>query len=382
MANTTQTTSDTTTVKLFEKEAWIATMQNTFIGDLFDNGAAFVERKFQGRDAKGDQITIDYVPRMTGVPIGEGGTLAGREKAIDKGYMQMTINETRDGVKFPNSGIEPQRTHLMFEQVAREIIPQRAQELMLGSIMNQLAGFNPTSFTSPTDGVTYASTADKLHVQGHNTPVAPSTNRIVRAGGAATDQALTSANTFTYALLDGALEKNAISLQPMKPLNDGFYRLYLSPPDFYNLKNDTTSPIQWGNIELSKISGGSTSSLEDRYLQGTNYRVFAGQYQNVLIFECRDIPYGVNASTSAVITTVRRNLLIGSKAFAFATPLGGAVNDDSVPLTIQTQIEDYGKNKGVAFEMLYGVKKMVATGAATSIEDNGVMVLSTYAATH
>lgn len=382
MANTTQTTSEATTVKLFEKEAWIATMQNPMLGDLFDNGAAFIERKFQGRDGKGDQVTIDYVPRMTGVPVGEGGTLAGREKAIDKGYMQMTINETRDAVKFPNSGIEPQRTHLMFEQVARELIPQRAQELMMASIMNQLAGFNPTSFTCPTDGVTYASTADKLHVQGHNTPVAPSTNRIIRAGGVANDQSLTSSNTFTYSLLDNALEKNALSLQPMKPLSDGFFRLYLSPPDFYNLKNDVTSPIQWGNIELSKISGGTASSLEDRYLKGTNYRVFAGQYQNVLIFEDRNIPYGVNASSSAVITTVRRNLLIGNKAFAFATPLGGAVSDDSVPLTIQTQIEDYGKNKGVAFELLYGVKKMVATGASTSIEDNGVMVISTYAASH
>ena len=383
MASTQMLTGDPNTIELWQKETWLQTMQKTYLGDLFDGGAIYYNDKFLGRDAKGDRLNIDYIGRMTGVPKGEGQTLVGEEQALDIKNFQMTVNESRDAVKFPNSGIEPQRTNIKFEQTVKRLIPQRSAELVQASFFAQAAGFNPTSFTSPTDGVTYASTADKLHVQGHNTPVAPSSARVLRAGGGANDQAITSADTFTYSLIDYALELNDVSLQPIKPLADGYFRLYLDPYSFTNLKQDVTSPIQWGNIALSQIQGGMNNGmLGERYMDAATGLVECGIYQNVKIFSCKDVVYGQRSDTSAVITTVRRNVLIGQDAVAFASPLGGRVTDNVVPLKIIDQLEDYGKYKGVGFELLYGMKKVITTGGAATPQDVGAFVISCYAASH
>lgn len=383
MASTTMLTGDPQAIELWEKETWLQTMQKTYLGDLFDNGAVYYVDKFLGRDSVGDRLNIDYIGRMTGVPVGEGETLDGQEQALDIKNFQMVVNESRDAVLFPDRGIEPQRTNIKFESVVKRLIPQRAGELMQASFFMQAAGCDPTSIVSPTDGVTYASTADKLHIQGHNTPVAPSSNRILRAGGGANDQALTSSNTFTYSLIDYALEENDVSLQPVMPLNDGYFRLYLDPYSFTNLKQDVTSPIQWGNIALSQIQGGRRDNiLEDRYMDSARKMVECGIYQNVKIFSCKDVPYGQNSSSSAVITTTRRCLLIGQNAVAFGSPYGGRATDDTVPLKIVDQLKDYGKYKGVGFELLYGMKKVIATGGASTPEDVGVHVISVYSAAH
>lgn len=383
MATTQMLTGDSNTVKLYEMDTWVQSMQNSYLGDLMDNGAIHYVDKFLGRkDSKGDVVNFDYVARMTGKPVGEGQTLAGNEKAQDIGTYSMTINESRDAIRYANTGIEPQRTNINFSAVTRKLIAQRAAELMTQSFFNQVCGMSATSWTSPTDGETYATAAEKLHVTGHNTASAPSANRIIRAGAAATDQALGSTNTFSYSLIDYILEENAASLQPIQPLDDGFFRLYLDPYSFTNLKQDVTSPIQWGNIALSQIQAGKKSLLEDRFMDGSNLRPFVGIYQNVKIFECRDVPYGQRSDTSAVITTVRRCPLIGKGAVSFASPYGGRPTDNDVPIKFIEQLDDYGKYKGEGFEMLYGMKRMTPTGVAQTVDDNGSFVVSVYSAAH
>jgi len=384
MATTQLLTGDPQAVELWEKKAWLQTMQQTYIGDLFDNGAVYYVDKFLGKDAVGDRLNIDYIGRMTGTPLGEGETLDGNEQALDLKNFQMVINESRQAIKFPDRGIEPQRTNIKFERVVNELIPQRAGELLQASFFNQAAGSNPTSFTCTTDGVTYATTAHKLHVQGHNTPVAPSSNRITRAGtSVTTDQGLASTDVFSYGLLDVVLEKNDVSLQPIMPLDDGYLRMYIDPYSFTNLKRDVTSPIQWGSIALSQIQAGRRDNLlEDRYMDSARRMVECGVYQNVKIFSCKDVPYGQNSSSSAVITTVRRCVLIGKNAVAYGSPYGGRATDNTVPLKIVEQLSDYGKYKGVGFELLHGLKKVIATGGASTPEDVGTHVVSVYSAAH
>jgi len=377
MAQTTMLTGDSNTVKRWCMETWFQTMQSTLLGDLMDNGAVHFCEEFMGRDTKGDQVTYDMVGRITGTPIGEGQTLVGNEKALDIGHFQMVVNETRDAVLVPVSGIEPQRTNINFENAIKKLIPQRCAELVETSMFQQLAGVTPTSVTA--DGTTYSTTAQMLHVQGHNTPTSPTTNRILRAAGAATDQALTSSDTFTLSLIDYALETNDVSLQPIKPLADGRFRLFISPYDYVNLKQDATSAIQWGNINLAKIQAGDTSNIEDRF--GQNKTVIAGEYQNVLIIVSSRVAFGENSSSSAPISTVRRNVLVGDKALSFASPYGGRAKDTGAPIKIINQLQDYGKYKGVGFEMVYGIKKTVPTGTLQA-EDWGTFVIGTYAAAH
>lgn len=383
MSTTGMLTGDSNTVKLYEMQTWNQVMHHTPLGDAFDNGAIFYVDKFLGRqDSAGDVVNFDYIGRMTGKPVGEGGTLDGQEKALDIKAFNMTINESRDAVRYVKTGIEPQRTNINFSKQTRIAIRQRAGELMTQSFFNQLAGAAPESWTSVTDGETYATSADKLHVTGHNTVTAPSSNRIIRAGGGANDQAITSSNLMSYSLIDYMLEENASSLQPIQPLDDGYFRFYISPYDFVNLKQDVTSPIQWGNIALSEIeSGAKDNMLKNRYMQGKKF-VSGGIYQNVKILESRDIPYGVRSDTNAVITTVRRNILVGRNAACFASPYGGRPTDEDVPMKFIEQLADYGKYKGEGFEMLYGIKKMKPTGGVADAEDVGAFVIATYATAH
>jgi hypothetical protein len=373
MSTTQILTGDPYTAKLYAKKAWVQTMQKTVFGHVFNRGGVYVPDELVGNDARGDQITFNYFGKMTSNPVGEGGTMDGNEESLDIGAHNMVMNETRSALLIPARGIEPQRIKQSLDKVCGQLLPRRAAEFLDTSLFQQLAGVNPTSFTF--NGTTYATTAQKLHVQGHNTPVAPSSNRIVRAGGVANDQSLTSSNTMTLALIDYALEKNASSDQPIEAFDDDCFDLYLSPYDITNLKHDAGSAIQWFNIQTAHIQGGSEDRIENMYKNGM---VCAGKYNNVWIYQAGRVAYGANSSTSAVITTTRRNVLVGRDAVSFASPYGGRPDDDSVPMEMIEQLKDYKKYKGIGFEMVYGLKKM----APTNKEDTGVFVLSTYAAAH
>lgn len=373
MSSTEMLSTNPLTVKLWEKKAWVQAMKTSVVGHFFNNKAIYFPEKFLGKDTRGDQVTFPFTQKLKQIPIGEGGTADGNEEALNNGNHALVINESRIPVLNPNSGIEVQRSNLEFERLTSELLPKRAVELMDASVFQQLGGANPTSITI--DGTTYTTAAQKLHVQGHNTPVAPSANRILRPSAAATDQALTSSDTMTLALIDYALERNDLSDQPIEMFDDNTFELFLSPQDAVNLKHDAGSAINWNEIELAKIMGGKDDYIEERYM---NKMICLGRYQNVKIYQASRVAFGVNSGTNAPITTVRRNVLVGKNALAFASPYGGRVTDKDVPMRIKTQLKDYDKYKGMLAELLYGIKKMQPSNG----EDIGSMVISTYAAAH
>lgn len=374
MSSTPMLTADALTVKRWEMTGWLNVGQQTALGRMFDKGAVYFPEEFLGKDSKGDNLTYDYIGKMTGHPIGEGGTLDGNEKSLDLGSFSMAMNESRDAVLIPASGIEPQRTKVNMEKAAKTVIPNRAAELVDTGVFQQLAGVNPTSFTI--NGTTYDSTARKLHVQGHNTPVAPTSNRVVRAAAAATDQALTSADKFTLPLIDYALEQNAASEQPMEAFEDGTFDLYLHPYCVTDLKLDATSAIQWNAIELARLTAGADNGFDEGKFN--NKLQIVGRYGMVNILSHPRVAQGANSSSSAVITTVRRNVLVGKNALTFASPYGGRVTDSDVPLKIVDQLKDYKKYKGLGFELLYGLKKCSPSNG----DDIGVTMIGCYAAAH
>jgi Protein of unknown function (DUF4043) len=374
MSSTQMSSSNALAVKLWGKKGWYNIGMQTAFGYAFGRGAVFFAEDLMGGKARGDNITYDYTNKLTGIPVGEGGTLDGNEEALNLGNFQLAMNVTRVGVLSPNEDtIEQQRTNVPFMKRAGELIPARHSELVDTSFFYQLAGANPTSFTL--NGTTWASTATKLFVQGHNTPVAPSTGRIVRANAAATDEALTSSDKFTLDLIDYALEANARSDQPIEPLSDGTYDLFCSPEQIVDIKQDTVGKIQWFNAELSKIMRTDKNEFENPMRNGM---IFIGTYSNVNIYQAGRVAYGVNSSTSAVITTVRRAVLVGKNAVTFGSPFGGRVTDENVPLRMSDQLKDYGYYKGIEGRLIYGLKKTVPTNGI----DVGVFVLSTYAASH
>ena len=49
MATTQMLTGDSNTVKRYEMETWMQSMQDSYLGDLFDNGAIYYVDKFLGK---------------------------------------------------------------------------------------------------------------------------------------------------------------------------------------------------------------------------------------------------------------------------------------------------------------------------------------------
>lgn len=376
MATTVMTSANNSTIAKWEKKTWVEALQTTAFGELVQSGAIYdASAAFRGDNGRGDNLTFNYVGKLVGNPLGEGSVAFGNEEALDTGTHNMAIGLTRIAVSSPNnSSIEQQRTNIQFDEVTARLQANRALELLDTSVFQQLAGVNPTSFTM--NGTTYATTAQKLQVQGHNAPTAPTTNRILRAGAVAADQSLTSNDTMSMDLVDFAIEKIMAADQPIEPCADGYFKLFLHPYQVVDLRQDSGGKIQWYNNELAKVQGGKESNLT--YKGGTK-PVMVGEYLNVKIYQAPRVAQGVNGSTSAVVTSARRGVLVGKDALSFASPVGGiSANDTKVPFKMFVQLSDYDYIKGMDFRSILGIKKMSPSNA----EDIGAFVISTYANAH
>ena len=375
MASTTMSSANALTQKLWATEDWVNPGQRVAFGHMFMRGSVFYVEDFLGNTgmARGDQITYDYTNNLNGIPIGEGGTLDGNEEALNLGSFTMSINVTRIGVLNPNDDtIEQQRTLVDFPERTRKLIPQRHMELLDTGVFYQAAGSYPTSWTQ--NGTTWSG-SNRLFVTGQNVPPAPTSQRIIWAGGVANDQSLTSSNTFTMDLIDFALEKNDTSDQPIKMLADDTFDLYISPYQLTDLKQDTTGKIQWFNMALARATGGEFEQIDGQMF---DTMPCLGQYGRVNIYSAPRVAYGLRSDTSAVITTVQRAVMCGKDALSFGSPFGGRPTDSDVPLKYFSQLKDYEYYKGLEGRMIYGLKKTVASNS----QDIGTMVISTYGAAH
>lgn len=375
MSSTGMLTGNDLTLKLWAKKGWLNMGMQSAFGYAAQNGMVHFADDLVGQSARGDQITYSYINKLTGVPVGEGGTLDGNEEALNLGSYKIVVNTTRVGVLNPNDDtIEQQRTNINFAESANKVIMNRHIELLDTSFFYQAAGANPTSFTL--NGTTWSGT-NKLFVQGQNTPVAPSTNRVIRASAAATDQALTSSDKMSLDLIDYALEKLNSSDQPIEKLPDGTYALFVSPEQAVDLKQDASGRIQWYNAQLAMITGGKENQFGSSKLGNSNM-TYLGQYADVKIFMAGRVAYGLRSDTSAVITSVRRAVLMGKDAVTFASPFASKLSDSDAPLRFKSQLKDYDYYKGIEGRFIGGLKKTVPSNG----EDVGTMVISTYAAAH
>lgn len=374
MSSTGMLTGNDLTLKLWAKKGWLNMGMQSAFGYAAQNGMIHFADDLVGQNARGDQITYSYINKLTGIPVGEGGTLDGNEEALDLGSYKIAINTTRVGVLNPNDDtIEQQRTNVNFAESANKVVINRQIELLDTSFFYQAAGANPTSFTL--NGTTWSG-SNKLFVQGHNTPVAPSTNRIIRAAAAASDEALASSDKMSLDLIDYALEKIQTSDQPIERLPDGTYALFVSPEQAVDLKQDTTGKIQWYNAQLAMITGGKDNQFMSQ--MSRNGMTYLGQYADVKIFMAGRVAYGVRSDTSAVITSVRRAVLLGKDALTFASPFASKLSDNDAPLRFKSQLKDYDYYKGIEGRFIGGLKKTVPSNG----EDVGTLVISTYAASH
>ena len=379
MANTGMLTGNALTVKLWALQGFIDMYKKTVFGRLVRRGTIMRAEELDRAQA-GDSVTFAFTGILSGIGLGEGGTLSGNEESLNNQSFSMVWNVFRHAVASPNDDtIEQQRTRIRFEQTARTQLEQFHCSRLDASCLNQLAGTLASSIT--VDGTTYSTTANLPFVSGLNTMNAATTNRIIWQGGYSADESITSADTITLDLVDAAVEKLASTYPNVKPLDNEEFDLYISYEQWTDLKRDASGKIQWYTNQLAAMTGGEIDNNAIRSASHFSYEP-VGKYGRVNIILAARVANGYNSSTLASISTVKRAILCGSNALAFASKFSGALEDvaetgGSVPLVYKTQLKDYDYIKGVEARMLYGVKKVQFNN-----EDFGSIVLSTYAASH
>lgn len=375
MATTTMLTGNANTVKLWSKKGFLDIYKSTAFGRMASRGTIMRAEELDRAEA-GDNVTFNFTGILTGLGSGEGTTLEGNEEALDNQAFSMSYNVVRHAVANPNDDtIEQSRTLIRFEERARELLVGWHASRLDASVFNQLAGVDSTTITLD-GGATYSGTKRTL-VQGNNSINAPSTNRIIRAGGAANDQSLGATDTFSLDLIDAAIEQLLSTYPYAGALDNEEFDLYISYEQMTDLKRDTSGKIQWYTNYLSAMEGGMRDG--NPIMTGSKYGTQpVGKYANVNIIPTFRVARGVSSADSSEVTNVRRAVLCGRNALAFASRFSGALaGEGDVPFKYFVQLKDYDYIKGVEGRMIYGVKKIQFDS-----EDFGSVVISTYAARH
>lgn len=220
-----------------------------------------------------------------------------------------------------------------------------------GSFFNQVCGYTPQTDTRYT---------------GLNSTVAPSSGRKIVAGSGSNDQDITSADTFTLNLIDQAVEMAKVGSNMVRPIRIGGqpkYVMYLHPYQVTSLRTNSASG-QWLDIQKSAMSGG----------QITNNPIYTGalgEYNGVILRQSQDVSQGVNSSTGAAITTVRRAVLLGAQAAVIGY---GQANYGPTKYRWNEELLDHKRLLEVSAWCIWGLKKTRFNSA-----DFGTVVVSTYA---
>jgi N4-gp56 family major capsid protein len=361
MAVTTYGVNDALAVKLWSKKLAQEALKATAIAPLIGEGMdSIIVKRTETSKSAGDRVTYGLRTQLRGRGVSEGQTLEGNEESLTTWSDALTINELNHAVRIKNEGtIDNQRILFNAREEAKNGLRDWYADRMSVGFFMQVCGYTGTSIT-----VEGANIATGGVIFGFNAPTAPSTNRIIRAGAQATDQALTSGNLFDLTLIDRAvaLAKTANPrIRPIKVDGADKYVMYLHPFQVFSMRTSTTTG-QWLDITKAVYQGSRQNN--------PIYSGALGEYNGVILREAEHVTTGVNSSSSAEITTVRRAVLLGAQAATIAFGQGRGETE----YKWQEETFDYERELGVAVKTIFGMKKCVFNN-----EDFGSIVVSTHA---
>lgn len=371
MARYQTTTSDAQTIKLFERTLIPEVLKETQFGQFV---GSIISVKNELGAGKGDKVTYQLGLNSTGVGITEGESVDSNESIWTEYTDSLVVNELYEAylVDGPDTIGQKRRGYDLRKEAYLRLKNWHKASLDI-AFFNQLAGNTATTISgSAVDGRSYSGT-HLTKALGFNTATAPSTNRVIRAGNAASDSALTSSDTFSLGLIDAAVEKAATATPYIAPITvngEERYICFISPEQMVDLKRDTSTAVQWLDLATARLQGGDIK--DNPLITGA-----AGVYNRTLIIESTRVPTGVSPGNAAVANT-RRAIFCGKDALAAAFSAGSSPSGGAEPQAkfVETK-KDADRLLQVTAGMIFGMKKTVFDS-----EDYATIVLSTYAATH
>lgn len=327
------------------REALAATYINKFIGEGSDS---LIQVKNEFKKGGGDTLNYTLRMQLSGAGVSGDGTLEGNEEPLTTYVDSLQINQLRHAVRSAGRMTE-QRIPWSIREEARAALTDWWADRWDTSFFNQMAGYTPQT---------------DLRFTGMNAVTAPTT--VIRPTGA-NDQALGSSNIFTLSLIDSAVAAAKMAsplLRPLRIRGEERWAMFLHPYQVRDLRTNTSTG-QWLDIQKAAMQGGE---LDDNPIRTGAL----GMYNGAVLYESRRVPMGVNSSTGASISTVRRAFLCGAQAAVMGFGKG---YDSTTSMDWVEERFDYQNQLGVSAGSIFGLKK-----ARFNSLDFSTIVVSTYAA--
>jgi N4-gp56 family major capsid protein len=143
------------------------------------------------------------------------------------------------------------------------------------------------------------------------------------------------------------------------------YVMYLDPAQVTSLRTNATSG---GWLDITKAAMAGMDATKSPLYTGA-----LGEYNGVILRQSQDVTQGVNSSSGAAITTVRRAVLLGAQAAV----CGYGKSGEHGPMKYRwsEEVLDHDRELELGAWSIFGMKKT----RFNSI-DFGVVTVSSYAA--
>lgn len=357
--STTFPVNDAMAQKMWAKELTQAERDTSDIEKLIGESAdSVIHRKTDFSKKRGDQVTYGLRTRLTGAGFTEGEKAEGNGETLSIFSDAIVINELGNTVRTRSDNtIDAQRVPFDLRSECKDGLRDWFKDRKSLWFFNHVCGYTPANTVSLSSGPKFT---------GYNTVVAPSSGRQIWAGTATNDQGLTNADTFVLSLIDRAKEIAMTGNNMVRPVSVGGqpkYMMYLDVSQVTSLRTNTATG-QWQDITKFSYSGVDVS-------KNPLYTGALGEYNGVILRSSQDITQGVNSSSGAAVTTVRRAVLLGAQAAAMGVGNGGS----SMTYRWSELLKDHDRELEVGAWTIAGLKKCRFNNA-----DFGTVVVSTYAA--
>jgi len=336
-------------VKRWSNELMKEALKQTFALQFMGTDAnSLIQIKTELSKGPGDKVTFGLRQQLSGGGVSGDGTLEGNEEALITYSQSVTIDQLRHAVR--SSGkMSEQRVPFTVRDEARDGLADWWADRIDRWFFNQITGNTGQADTKYT---------------GMQTVTSPDSGHQVFPGSEAAEASLsaTTANRFSLALIDKAVERGKLAVNRLRPVRIGgkdYLVAFLHPYQVTSLRQGTGS-TQWSDIQKAAIQGGEI----------TDNPIFTGAlgvYNNVIMHESTRVPLVVGATAGTA--DVARAVVCGAQAACLAFGRGYGKNTFSW----KEELFDYENQLGVAAGCIGGLVKTRFNGS-----DFAVVTMSSY----
>ena len=362
MAVKTYATGDNEVVKLWSKRVAREALKATVMFPYIKEGAgSLISLAPETQKGPGDRVRVVLRMQFSGVGVTDGATMEGNEETITTYTDDLVIGELTNAFRHRTT-LAQQRVPFSLAKEGNDALADWWADRIDAICFNHLCGYTPAN-TAAANG----------QYNGFNTITAPSSGRqIWTEVGTSDDQSLDSTgDEMTLTQIDRARELaetgGSTSLVPIRPVkglpNGAKYVCFVHPTQVTSLRT-STSTNNWMDLQKALLQGGEGDSSKI-------WKGGLGIYNETLLVSSNRVTQGVNSSTGAAITTVRRAVFCGAQALITAYGQGYGPEE----WRVREETFDYDREYGQNALNLFGFKKSVFNSA-----DFATIVISSYAA--